>query len=303
MSAPRPLGRRRLIGGALAGIGLGLLPRRAAAAAPFEAVPKHLQVYRTPPAAWTRMVEFSRRLGIGSIAIAIRAEDRARFIADNAFGIEAFAPLRESGLDVRCMVGDPAWVLERPDTLPLDLIETLHLHERVFRFKGLVLDPDPQALAEWKSARRPDLVRGTLSLLATVRAACTVRQLSLSAALAPWYAGTPDPDRRGESFLDSALRRADEAMLMTYRDDPDQALAMAGGALDALARHDVPYWFGVAARPVPARAAADQRPTLAHFAHGVAALHAKLGEQDRRRQVAGIAIHQFATLRQLVQAA
>lgn len=303
MKAKPGIGRRRWIGAALATAGLGLLPagRRAAAADGFQAVPKHLQVLRTAPASWPQVVELSRRMGIGAVALSIPPEDRKRFLADNPAGIAAFEPFRRAGLDVRCMIGDAEWARDRPDALPLELIELLHVHERVFRFKGLLLDVQPQTLPDWKTERAA-LVRGTLSLYATAHAACKVRQLSFAAALAPWYVATPDPDRRGASFFDSSLRRMDEALVMAYRNDPDKAIALAQGALAALERRPIPYWFGVSTQPGNAPGSSYHGLGLARFQHDLVALRERLEDSPGRPQFAGIAIHQFATLRALANA-
>lgn len=300
------LGRRRMLGGALgfAGAAAFPLPGLKAGMAPvderFRAVPKHLQVFRTPPSAWPEAVELCRRLGIATIAISIPPAERQRLLADRAAAERAFAPLAQSGLAVRCMVGEGAWARGTGTPLPAPVLELFAINDRVFRFQALLLDVEPQVLPEWKRGERANLVRGTLALLAAARASCAERGMKLSAALAPWYTKTPDPDRAGLTFLDGCLARLDEALIMAYRNAPDTALDFARDALAALAQRPIPCWIGLTTQANDAPGSTYAGLGAKRLMDDVAELYRRLKTGPAAPHISGIAIHQFATLRQIV---
>ena len=280
------------------------MPGRAVAAGDeaFLAVPKHLQVFRTPPAAWPEVVALCKRLGIAKVAIAIGPDDRRSLLADPGAARGAFRPLGESGLGVRCLIGEGAWVRGKPGTLPGNLDQLLRLNDALFRFEGLLLDVEPQVLPEWKAGDRAPLVHGMLALLDTVRAACRVRGLKLSAALAPWYTKTPDPDRPGMSLFDACLQRLDEALVMAYRNQPDAVVGFAGDALAALASHPIPCWIGLTTQHNNAASSTYYGLGLERLQADVAALYERLRAMPMGASIAGIALHQFSTLRDLAAA-
>ncbi len=301
------LGRRRVLGGALGVAGMAAVPLSglAASAAPvderFRAVPKHLQVFRTPSSAWPEAVELCRRLGIATIALSIAPAERQRLLADRAAAERAFAPLVQSGLAVRCMVGEGAWVRGAGTPLPTPIVELLAINDRVFRFQALLLDVEPQVLPEWKRGERAGLVRGTLGLLAATRAACAQRDMKLSAALAPWYTKTPDPDRAGLTFLDSCLARLDEALIMAYRNQPGTVLDFARDALAALAQRPIPCWIGLTTQANDAPGSTYAGLGTKRFMDDVTELHRRLQSGPAAPHISGIAIHQYATLRQIME--
>lgn len=296
-------GRRQFLAGALAG--LGFSPATALTAGGddrFRAVPKHLQVFRTPPSDWPAVVALCRDLGIGALAVAIAPDERRRLLADRAAAGRAFATLGNSGLRVRCMIGEGSWARYADGALPPNLLELLAVHDRLFRFEALLLDVEPQVLPEWKRGERASLVRGTLRFFDAVRAACRERGMKLSAALAPWYTRTPDPDRNGASFLDGCLERLDEALLMGYRNSPPAAIEFTREALDALARRPVPCWFGLTTQRNDAPGSSYYGLGMDRLKGDAVALYDALRAGQAERAIAGIAIHQYATLRSLAQA-
>lgn len=296
-TGPR-IGRRGLIAGAL---GTALLPTAVSArpTGEFRSVPKQLQVFRMPEGGWEPVAQLCRRMGIGQVAIALSPVERRAYLADYRAGIGAFAPLHDSGLRVSCMVGDTAWLVNPPAGLPAELIETLHLHDKVFRFESIILDVEPQALAGWGSHGRNDAIRHTLALFAEARAACRLYDLKSMAALSPTFAQIPDPMARGASFLDSCLALLDEAVLTTYRNDPEAAIDFASAALQALQRRPIPTWFSLTTQLSAKPDASYYGLGLPRFQRDVAALHARLSALPQGRAVAGITIHQFESLRRL----
>ncbi|MGQ0677681.1 MAG: hypothetical protein ACT4N4_16560 [Rhodospirillales bacterium] len=300
--------RRRLMGGALglAGYAAFPLPGIAAGADPvdqrFRAVPKHLQVFRTPPADWPQAAALCKRLGISTIAVAIPPAERQRLLADRAAAERTFAPLAASGLNVRCMVGEGAWSRSRGGLLPAPVDELLALHDRAFRFEALLLDVEPQVLPEWKRGERAPLVRGTLLLFEAARAACARRGMRLAAALAPWYTKTPDPDRPGATFLDGCLERLDEALIMAYRNEPGAAAGFARDALAAVALKPRPCWIGLTTQGNDAPGSTYFGLGAKRFMGDVAELYEKLKLGPAGPHIAGIAIHQYATLRSMFDA-
>ncbi len=298
-------GRRHFLGGVAGLAAVAMMPAAGRAAIDrFRAVPKHLQVFRTPARDWPAVVALCRDLGIGTVAIAIAPAERRRLLADPAAGRLAFRPLAESGLAVRCLIGEGAWARGRRagDPLPPALAELLHLHDTLFRFAALLLDVEPHVLPQWKRGERAGLIRGTLALFADARAACARRGLRLSAALPPWYARNPDPDRDAASFLDSCLERLDEVLLMAYRNRPDQVLAFAAEALAALERRPVPCWVGLTTQANDAPGSSYHGLGMERFQGDVAQLLDRLRAGPAGASIAGIAIHQYATLRALAQA-
>jgi len=184
--------------------------------------------------------------------------------------------------------------------LPANLAELLRIHDSLFRFEALLLDVEPQVLPQWKRGDRAGLIRGTLALLEDARAACRARGLILSAALAPWYARNPDPDQVGASFLDSCLERLDEALIMAYRNRPEAVLDFAADALAALARRPVRCWIGLTTQANDAPGSTYHGLGMERFRGDVVALHARLRATPAGPSIAGIAIHQYRTLRALI---
>jgi hypothetical protein len=199
------------------------------------------------------------------------------------------------------MVGEGAWVRGAGGALPAPVEELLALGERSFRFEALLLDVEPQVLPEWKRGERAGLVRGTLALFERVRAECAQRGLKLSAALAPWYTNTPDPDRPGATFLDSCLERLDETLIMAYRNDPAAAIGFARDALAALQRRPLPCWIGLTTQANNAPGSTYSGLGAARFMGDVPDLYQRLKAAPAGPSVAGIAIHQYATLRLMME--
>jgi len=239
--------------------------------------------------------------GRNTLAVAIAPAERRRLLDDPAAAERAFAPLAGSGLAVRGMVGEGAWSRSRGGPLPAPIQEFLALSERAFRFDALLLDVEPQVLPEWKRGERAPLVRGTLRLFEAARTECARRGMKLSAALAPWYTNTPDPDRPDATFLDGCLERLDEALIMAYRDEPGATLEFARAALAAVARRPVPCWVGLTTQANNAPGSTYHGLGAARFMTDVAELHERLKAAPAGTAVAGIAIHQYATLRQLME--
>lgn len=302
MTGRTHIGRRGLLTGAIAATGTALLPATRAEARPtgeFRSVPKQLQVFRMPAEGWAPVAQLCRRMGISQVSIALSPVERRTYLNDNRAGIAAFAPLLDSGLRVSCLVGDTAWLVNPPSGLPAELIESIHINDKVFRFEALILDVEPQAAPGWATAGRGDIVRNTLALFAETRAACRLYDVKTVAALSPLFAQVANPARRGESLLDSCLAQLDAVVLTTYRNEPDAAIAYADAALQ---RRPIPTWFSVTTQLSARPEASYYGLGLARFEKDVAELHARLRTLPQGRAVAGIAIHQFESLRRLAQA-
>lgn len=304
MTGPSAIDRRRVLGGGAASVAAACLPGipAASAAGTFRSVPKQLQVFRTPPRGWPAVAALCRDLGIGKVAIALPAEDRRLYLEDAQRGIAAFAPLRDAGLRVNCLVGDAAWLETLPGGLPVDVLELLRLHDTVFRFDALLLTIEPQALAGWKTRERGGLMRSTLDLLGQTRTACRMHELNAAAVLSSSLALVGSPERKGGSFFDSCLARLDEAVLASYRNDPEAAIRSAGAALDAVAQRPIPVWFGLTTQAMERPGASYYGLGLKRFEQDVALLHTRLAALPAGPAVAGIAINQFDSLRQLAGA-
>jgi hypothetical protein len=266
----------------------------------FRAIPKHLQVFRTPPAEWPDVVQLCHALNIGTVALAMAPDIRRKLLADPVVARRAFQPFVDAGLIIRCMIGEGSWARDhRRGVLPANLAELLLVHDRIFRFDALLLDVEPQVLPEWKRGERAALIRGTLGVFEDARTACRERGLKLSAALAPWYTRSPDPDRAGNSFFDTCLARLDEVLLMAYRNQPDQVLDFAGEALAALARRPVRTWIGLTTQANNAAGSTYFGMGLDRLGRDAAEIHGRLKAGPAAAAVAGIAIHQYSTLRRM----
>ena len=313
-------GRRTFLGGVAAL--MGTAATAGAAGDPFVAVPKHLQVFRTPPGEWPAVASLCRAFGIGTVALALAPDLRRQLLADPEAGRRAFRPFIDAGVAVRCMIGEGAWARADPRAhhldpaagstaaqarayrsgeLPPNLIALLEVNDRLFRFDALLLDVEPQVLPEWKRGERAEVIRGTLGLFEDARAACRQRGMKLSAALAPWYTRNPDPDHAGNSSFDSCLERLDDILLMAYRNSPSEVLAFAGDAFAALARRPVRSWVGLTTQANDAPGSTYHALGFDRFRRDVVELHGRVRTGAAAASVAGVAIHQYATLRELAQ--
>lgn len=186
------------------------------------------------------------------------------------------AALRDRGIRVSALGGDPSWVKGR---------DALRWMERAVgsgAFDGVHLDIEPWGTAKWAGNES----RMLAGLERAVREVTAHTELPVEVDLAPWLARTHPP-----AFTRIASA-ADAVTLMAYRDRADDILAVSGAARELLREARRPFRIGVETGPVrqPAPAA---RETFAD--DGRAAMESALVEVaagiDPRDLFEGYAVH------------
>lgn len=234
---------RRSVLGAIAGsMAAGTVGGKAASdPEAFRQVPKAMWVWKTPPGELPSLGEFARRWNITRVLLSLPHSTLDRLTAGDQ-GISAeLRKLRDNGLEVVALTGDPSWV--EHDDLPRSVSKIFDIEARQKLFDGLDLDVEPHVLSEWREggSRRERLMLGHLALIES--AAKRALGLPLGAALHPIYAKMTLPD--GRNYLDALCRNLQSVSLMAYRNHPKATIGWSEQAIAVLEHAKVPWRSGV----------------------------------------------------------
>lgn len=207
----------------------------------FRQISKSMWVWKTEPAEFPSLGEFARRWNITRALLSLPSSTLDRLMAGDRDIAGRIRKLRDTGLEVVALTGDPSWV--EYDRLPRSISKILDIAARQKLFDGLDLDVEPHVLSGWRKGgvHRERLMLGHLALIEST--AKRAPGLSLGAALHPIYAKLALPD--GQNYLDALCRRLQSVSLMAYRNRPKATIDWAEPAFPILERAKVPWRSGV----------------------------------------------------------
>jgi hypothetical protein len=179
---------------------------------------------------------------IDTIFLSLPAAMRADLATGNARTVARLRALREKGLSLMALTGDPSWV-QSPDRVPQSLKQILAAatHDNAL-FDGVSLDVEPNALPQWHNpSDRAALLTGTLAFYKRVRA--LAGRTPVDAALNPAFAELHLSD--GQNFLEALCRQLNSVSLMAYRNLPERAYQRAAPAAAIIEAVGLPWRLGV----------------------------------------------------------
>jgi len=207
---------------------------------------RSLWVWQTPLDEAPAVAAFATRYRFGSVFLSIPAADRAALAAGAANALQALGALRNAGLQVYCVAGDPEWVKRRRDEPPETVRRLLGAHQAHGVFDGIALDVEPHTLPEWKDGSdKSALAENYIAVLGLIRAAAAALGLPALATVHPTYAKYSLPSGNGQTLLQSAARAVDATDLMAYRNSEATLESFGGTAMEQLAGVGKPWWLGV----------------------------------------------------------
>lgn len=206
-------------------------------AAAFRGIPKSMWVWKTALEELPEMEAFATAWRIERVLLSLspRVLDQIKARED---GLDPVRKLRDAGLGVFALSGDPEWL--RQQELPRTLARIIDMAPGTF--DGLALDVEPQALAAWHTGSRPELLQALIQFLDRVRA--RAGHLPVGAALNPVYANIP-LGAGGGNALEALCKRLDFVSLMAYRNQPEAAVGWAKPAAEILDKAGVSWSLGV----------------------------------------------------------
>jgi hypothetical protein len=158
---------------------------------------------------------------------------------------DAIEQLRDGGIEVVALTGDPSWV--EHDDMPHPVVRIFEIVSRRQLFQGLDLDVEPHALPDWRAGgeQRQRLMAGHVVLFETI--ARHARGLPLGAALHPIYARMTLPD--GRNYLEALCHTIESASLMAYRNRPAATIDWSERPVAIFERMKMPWRSGVLVHP------------------------------------------------------
>lgn len=236
---------RRSFLGMLAG--LSFAARRGAAATPsrgtgFRDLKKAMWVWKVDAEHLDAIGAFAKDAGIDTALLSLPALMRTDLTSGNATSALPLRALRQSGLSLVPLTGDPSWV-QSPGRMPQSLGRILKAAaDNEGLFDGISLDVEPNALPAWHDpTRRKELMDNTLAFYDMVRAG--TGRMPIDAALNPAFAELRLSD--GQNFLEALARRLDSISIMAYRDNPEATIKRAAPAIALIEHTGVPWRLGV----------------------------------------------------------
>lgn len=229
--------------------------------------------------------------------------DRVALYVQGGFDRRAEAAIQAlgaSGVEVEALAGERNWGTDRARSDLLAFVRGARDYERSAPagggLAGIHLDVEPWGMPRW-ARDRDELLRGYLSAIAKARSAAGPLPLTVDIPLA--FESTPAPRGSGDSdAAAAAIRRADAAVLMDYRDDPARVIADGRGEVRIGARLGREVWIGLETAP-----AVGEPESITFFEEGREALSEALvaittGFGDSRG-FGGTVVHHLGSLREL----
>jgi len=287
--------RRQYLKFLAAGLGLAVTCQsgRALASRSFAAMPKSLWVWRTPLTESAEVMAVIRQFNFRSVFYSIPPSERAQLFAGGKKQNAVIHAYREAGIAFYAVSGDPAWS-RNGRQIPRAVDELLNFQQRSKLMDGLCLDIEPHALPEWKTGAREQVIRGYLDLLANIRHASQGMNLTLAAAVVPFFANIAAPGEAAQSVLESAAGKLDATVMMAYRNTPGESLRIAAKALGQLNAIKKPWWFGVSTHRGASKNISYAGTTFDQFSAALLEIDARL--ETHAPFYRGIAINDYPSL-------
>ena len=263
-----------------------LLVRWRRAASPSRAVWVWSDAVMRDPRARDSLIAWARRHRVDRVYQHVEP-----LLLEDPAAVEAFLRhLRQQGLRVEALLGDPAW-LSAPDSALVRLDQLLGMHDRLGTdtLAAAHLDVEPQGLPAWRTGR-DTLVTAFQSLVVRLRERRGTRTLPFHFDIPFWYDEVTVPDGGGGSLAAWLIPRAEGVTVMAYLTDTT-ALWPTLVEERALARR-----HGTALR-VGVETGCAARAEVSFCTAGRARLEAMLVALHRRHRAdstwRGVAIHSY----------
>jgi hypothetical protein len=207
----------------------------------FRRLPKSIWVWNTEADELAALGDFANRWNISRALLGLRRGTVERLVAGDPKAQGAIEALRESGIEIMALVGDPSWVEQ--GNVPRSVTRIMHIAAHRKLFDGLDLDVEPHALPGWHSgdAQRQRLMAGHVALFETL--AREAGGLPLGAALHPTYAKLTLSD--GRNYLEALCRSLQSASLMAYRNNAAATVDWSAASISVFERTRTPWRGGV----------------------------------------------------------
>lgn len=213
-----------------------------APSAAFRGLRKAMWVWNFGSDDLDALAAFATAEVVDTIFLSLPAAMRADLATGNVRTVARLRALRQKGLSLMALTGDPSWV-RSPERVPQSLKQILAAatHDKAL-FDGVSLDVEPNALPQWHNpSARPELLKGTLAFYKKVRA--LAGRTPIDAALNPAFAELRLSD--GQNFLEALCRQLTSVSLMAYRNLPERAYERAAPAATIIEAVGLPWRLGV----------------------------------------------------------
>lgn len=297
--------RRFVLGGAALLSASGLIPSAAFGALSgdlqkkYRAIPKSLWIWRTSLQQLPDVLAYARKWKIGTLFYSIPPKERKGLTAIGSKEAKLINKARrQDGFKFIALTGDPKWVW-RGDRMPGAVQNLINIHRDSHLFDGLQLDVEPQALKEWRGAKRRDLAEGYYQHVKTVAQETKDAKLPLGAAIHPAYARVAVPSL-GSSMLKATMPYLDEVGIMAYRNDPRHTFRISRLTIKQLALGKTRWWMGVTTQNSRvAHKISYFGKTQKYFIESLSQMDAMARRTSAQKTYAGIAIQHYKTVTDL----
>ncbi|WP_248926004.1 hypothetical protein [Paenibacillus hamazuiensis] len=204
------------------------------------------------------------------------------------------------GIQVHALDGAPEWALPEHRQHIADLVRWVNSYnaasEESERFTGIQVDIEPYQLPEWTADRDAVSAQWLQSLVYFHELVKKNSVLTTAAAVPFWLDSVKLPDGSG-TLSEAVMAALDETAVMSYRDQAEDVMALAGEELAAGDRLGKRVWIGVETNAMP------DTPHITFYAKGLKQMEHQLALLDsqlkNRPSYAGIAVHDYAGWRAL----
>jgi hypothetical protein len=258
-----------------------------------------LWVWGEPVLAPGSLKAFAATQQVDTLFIYISPAAGEALLSGNASAIANIAALRSDGRKIYGLGGEPDWA-RTGSRLPPQALLLARLATTTRFFDGLQLDVEPHSMAEWDSPTgQMSLMNGTLEFFDRLRTAAP--GVALDAAVNPIYATS---SLGSGTFLSAIAGRVASLSIMAYRLPVARALDWAAPSIAQSTVAGVPWRIGVLVHPDP-----DEKRTSwfgsspAAFSSAMQQLDAAIASRFAHSGYAGLAIEDYAGLRQMIGSA
>lgn len=205
-----------------------------------------LWIWETSGSATPEIADFMVDTGFRVALFSIPPDERAGLLTQPAIDA-VLQPFADAGIDVYLVGGDPAWVNNPGVPASLQTVIDLTLLSTIA--KGIMLDVEPWALADWTTDKAAKIA-GLMDLLTNAKAALgpsrrlgQVLHPSLSSTTASPLPTLPAGYGTGNA-ADGVIARTDLTVSMAYRNTVSGIMSFSANTLAAIERNPKPFWIG-----------------------------------------------------------